>query len=406
MSDLSAPPAIPLAPLPYQREVVSYLKATEPELWLWASSAEVRGEFAEEMRTGLLKANYRLDAEGHPELAERCAAVAHRLGVTVPVTIYQATGGFGLNAMLCHLPGEAHIVFTGPILATLKGAELDAVLAHELAHYRLWEMDGGDFLVADRLLMAAANDPRAATSHAQTARRFRLYTEIFADRGSLAGCGELEATVAALVKTETGLPEVSASSYLRQADEIFSREDRHHEGAGTSRDVHSRAGAAALGGKRRPASKRGSQRPSKGRSRLDELDLAGQQRMAQLTRRFLGEVLRPAWFQSPPVLAHARAFFPDFAPASAPDESLATELRSTDAATREYLCYLLLDFAVIDRDLEDVPLAAALDWSERLEIAEQFEKLALKELGIGKRQLNKLKKEVGSDAGRRRRPRR
>ena len=69
-------------------------------------------------------------------------------------------------------------------------------------------------------------------------------------------------------------------------------------------------------------------------------------------------------------------------------------MRSTDAAMREYLCYLLLDFAVIDRDLEDVPLAAALDWSERLEIAGQFEKLTLKELGIGKRQLNKLKKEA------------
>jgi hypothetical protein len=167
----------------------------------------------------LLKANYRLDADGHPELAERCAAVAQRLGVTAPVTLYQATGGLGLNAMLCHLPGEAHIVFTGPILATLRGAELDAVLAHELAHYRLWEMDGGGFLVADRLMMAAANDPRAAASHAQTARRFRLYTEVFADRGSLAGCGQLEAAVAALVKTETGLPEVSATSYLRQADE-------------------------------------------------------------------------------------------------------------------------------------------------------------------------------------------
>jgi hypothetical protein len=118
--------------------------------------------------------------------------------------------------------------------------------------------------------------------------------------------------------------------------------------------------------------------------------------MVQLTRRFLGAILRPRWFQSPATLAHARAFFPDFAPASAPDDSLDAALRFSDLATREYLCYLLLDFAAIDRDLEDVPLAAALDWSERLEISEQFEKLALKELGIGKRQLNKLKKESGA----------
>ncbi len=75
---------------------------------------------------------------------------------------------------------------------------------------------------------------------------------------------------------------------------------------------------------------------------------------------------------------------------------MTSELRSSDAATREYLCYLLLDFAVVDRDLEDVPLAAALDWSQRLEIGEEFEKLAPKEIGIGKRQLNKVKKDGAS----------
>jgi len=105
-------------------------------------------------------------------------------------------------------------------------------------------------------------------------------------------------------------------------------------------------------------------------------------------------LLRPTWFQSPPVIAHARSFFPDFAPVSAPDNALIDELRDSDAATHEYLAYLLLDFAVMDRELEDVPLAAALDWSERLGMADQFEKLAIKELGIGKRQFNKLKKEA------------
>jgi hypothetical protein len=371
------------------------LKTTEPELWQWASSMEVRGEFADEARTEMLKANYRLDADGHPELAERCAAVAERLGVAVPVTLYQAAGGLGLNAMLCHLPGEAHIVFTGPILATLKGAELDAVLAHELAHYRLWEMEGGDFLIADRLLMAAANDPRAAASHAQTARRFRLYTEVFADRGSFAGCGQLEAAVAALVKTETGLPEVSASSYLRQADEIFARENATTKGLDHP-ETFIRARALRLWAENDASMDAWLAVTIEGPLALDDLDLAGQQRMVQLTRRFLGAILRPRWFQSPATLAHARAFFPDFAPASAPDDSLDAALRFSDLATREYLCYLLLDFAAIDRDLEDVPLAAALDWSERLEISEQFEKLALKELGIGKRQLNKLKKESGA----------
>jgi hypothetical protein len=395
VSDVVAPSAGPIAPLPYHREVVSYLKSMEPELWRWASSAEVRSEFAEETRTALLKANYRLDADGHPELAERCAAVSQRLGVTAPVTLYQSAGGVGMNAMLCQLPNEAHIVFTGPILATLKGPELDAVLAHELAHYWLWDMNGGDFLVTDRLLLGAANDPRATSSHAQTARRFRLYTEVFADRVSFVGCGQLDAAVAALVKTETGLSEVSATSYLRQADEIFSRENATTRGVDHP-ETFIRARALRLWAENDASLETWLAAAIEGPQGLDELDLPGQRRVSQLTQRFLAELLRPRWFQSAPVLAHARAFFPDFAPATAPDESLVEALHSSDAAAGEYWCYLLLDFAVADRDLEEVPLAAALDWSGRLQIAQLFESLALKELGIGKRQLNTLKRNAAA----------
>jgi hypothetical protein len=57
---------------------------------------------------------------------------------------------------------------------------------------------------------------------------------------------------------------------------------------------------------------------------------------------------------------------------------------------------LLLDFAAIDPELDQVPLAAALDWSERLEMTAHFEMLAMKELGIGKRQMAKLKKEAAA----------
>ncbi|HEV7404353.1 MAG TPA: M48 family metalloprotease [Chthoniobacteraceae bacterium] len=387
------PASTPLAPPPYLHEVVALLKEREPELWQWSSSVAVRSEASEEARTELLKANYRLDAAGHPELTERCAAVAQRLGVTAPITLYQANGGFGLNAMLCYLPGEAHIVFTGPILANLRGAELDAVLAHELAHYQLWTMNGGEFLVADRLLMAAADDARASTSHAQTARRFRLYTEVFADRGGFAGCGELEATVAALVKTETGLHDVSAASYLRQADEIFAREESRTKGLNHP-ETFIRARALRLWAEQDADVENWLAATIEGPLGVDELDLVGQQRLTKLTRRFLGEFLRPKWFQSAAVLAHARGFFPDFAVPSTPDAAVADELQFTDAASREYLCYLLLDFVAIDPDLEEVPLAAALEWSGRLGIGEAFSKLAMKELGLGKRVLARVKKEA------------
>ena len=341
----------------------------------------------------MLKSNYRLDAAAHPDLAQRCAAMATQLGVTAPVTMYQAQGGLGMNAALVHLPGEAHLVFTGQILEKLVGAELDAVLAHELAHQRLWEMDGGVFLTADRLLVSAANDPRAAASHVQTARRFRLYTEVFADRGALAGCGDLHAAVAALVKTETGLTTVSAEGYLRQAEEIFARGAAKTDGI-EHPETFIRARALRLWAEEDASLDEWLARTIEGPLALDELDLAGQRRAGQLTRRFLAELLRPRWFQSAAVLAHARAFFPDFTPGLAPDESLVADLATDDKATREYWLYLLLDFAAVDRELEDVPLAAAIVWARRFEMLEAFEKLALKELGLPKRQFTKVKKEA------------
>lgn len=383
-----------LAPLAYQREVVSYLKSTEPELWRWASSTQAQTEYADSVRTQLLKETYRLDADAHPELASSCAAVARRLGIDAPVTLYQS-GGSTMNAMLCYLPGEAHVILSGPVLSVLRGAELAAVLAHELAHYRLWHNDGGDIHVADRLLGAAANDPRASPSHVQTARRFRLYTEIYADRGSLVGCGQLEPAVAALVKTQTGLAEVSAAAYLRQADEIFARFQGKTEGIDHP-ETFVRARALRLWHEGSAELNAWLAATIEGGLSLDDLDLLGQMRFARLTRRFLASLLRPRWFRTETVLAHARQFFEDFAPAAAADETLVAELRAGDPATREFVCYLLLDFAAADPDLEELPLAAALDWSGRLGLEAELEKLAAKELGLSKRQLGRLKKDAAS----------
>lgn len=393
MPPLNTPSRRPPEPLAYHRDVVAHLRDTERELWQWASSTEARASEAEELRTAMLKSNYRLDATAHPDLAQRCAAMAARLGVTAPVTMYQAQGGLGMNAALVHVPGEAHVVFAGQILEKLVGAELDAVLAHELAHQRLWEMDGGAFLTADRLLLSAANDPRAAASHAQTARRFRLYTEVFADRGALVGCGDLHAAVAALVKTETGLTTVSGEGYLRQAEEIFARGAAKTDGI-EHPETFIRARALRLWAEGDASLDAWLARTIEGPLALDELDLVGQRRTEQLTRRFLAELLRPRWFQSAAALAHARAFFPDFTPGVAADDALVADLATDDKATREYWLYLLLDFAAVDRELEDVPLAAAIVWARRLDMLEAFEKLALKELGLPKRQFNKLKKEA------------
>ena len=78
--------------------------------------------------------------------------------------------------------------------------------------------------VADRIITAIANNYNSEASYFETARLFRLYTEIFCDRGAYTVLGKTEPVITSLVKASTGLDKVNAESYVKQADEIFSAE--------------------------------------------------------------------------------------------------------------------------------------------------------------------------------------
>lgn len=391
MADDRPPGLLRLSPLPYHDAVVRCLQSDEPDVWQWACSAKARDEHAVAVRADLLKETYRLDAAGHPELHARCATAAGRLNLHVPVTLYQAGEG-AMNASLYFVPGEAHVVFTGPVLERLKGTELEALLGHELSHHVLWEMNGGAYHAADRILLTAMNDPRASASHAQTARLYRLYTEAFADRGGAVACGGLEPAVTTLVKMQTGLTEVSASSYLKQADEICA--PGNLQSAGHSHpEVFMRARALRLWCEAAPDAETWLATALEGPLSLDKLDLLGQQRLCGLTQRVISQLLRPRCLRSDGMLAHARRFFPEFRPADAIDAALTADMAAA-GDTHDYLAALLMDFCVADRELDDVPIAAALQLAAQLGVADAFERMALKELAWPKRQFNKIRQDA------------
>lgn len=386
-------PADILEPLPYHVEVRDYLKAQERELWNWFASARAQADYTESLRRELLKSTYRLDADGHPEVHQSAAAAKASLGLDIPVTFYQAPNSPHANAALYFIPGEGHIVFSGPVLTLLNAQELKSVIGHELAHYHLWGRDGGEFHVADRLIQAVANDPRAAASHEHTARRFQLYTEIFADRGSLCVTADVHPVVAGLVKIETGLSQVSVPAYLKQAEEIFSKGAVAAEGL-SHPESFIRARALSLWQERNHEAHEPITKMIEGAEVFDGLDVIGQVRLTRQTRRLLEFFLRRKWFQTSSVLGHAKLFFPDFQPVTAPDASVIEVFKGADARLREYCCYLLLDFVTADPELEDMPLVAALDLSRQLELDAQFEKLAAKELKMKVRDVRKLKEQA------------
>ncbi|HYG36374.1 MAG TPA: M48 family metalloprotease [Clostridia bacterium] len=379
-----------LEPLPFHVEARDYLKSHERELWNWFASAQEKANYTENLRLELLKSTYRLDTDGHPELYANVNEVKARLQLDIPITLYQAQNTSQLNACLFFIPEEGHIVFSGPVLTLLSAEELKAVLGHELAHYHLWGREGGEFHIADRLLQAVANDPRAASSHEQTARRYQLYTEIYADRGALQVTGDINPVVAGLVKVQTGLSQVSAPGYLKQADEIFAKGNVATEGV-SHPEAFIRARALTLWQEQREDSSERIMEMIEGATALEELDLIGQSRLTRDTQRLLEYFLQPKWFQTPAVLGHARLFFNDFQPSPSRDGKALEGLRFKESKLSEYFCYLLLDFVTADPELDELPLAAALELSRQLEIDSQFEKLAAKELKMKVRDVRRLK---------------
>jgi hypothetical protein len=382
-----------LEPLPYHVELRDYLKSQERELWNWFASARAQADYTENLRMDLLKSTYRLDADGHPELFQMVEAVKSRLQLDIPVTIYQAQNSPQPNAALYFIPGEGHVVLSGPLLSLLQAEEIKSVLGHELAHYRLWQWEQGELHIADRLIQAVACDPRAAESHEQTARRFQLYTEIFADRGSLCVTGDVNPVIAGLVKIQTGLTHVSATAYLKQAEEIFSKSCVTTEGL-SHPEAFIRARALSLWQEQRHEAHPHITKMIEGAESLDSLDLIGQTRLVKSTRRLLEYFLHPKWFQTPAVLGHAKLFLDNLQPATTRDAIMLDAFNSSDAKTREYLCYVLLDFVTADPELDEMPLAAALALSRELEFDAQFEKLAAKELKLKVREVRKLKEQA------------
>ncbi|OYV03848.1 MAG: hypothetical protein CFE26_20005 [Verrucomicrobiales bacterium VVV1] len=124
---------------------------------------------------------------------------------------------------------------------------------------------------------------------------------------------------------------------------------------------------------------------------LDSLDLIQQSRLTNLTCRFIQHHLAPHWFRSAAVMAHARLYFPDFAPRSGEDPELAGELEVLSKPRREFLCNVMLDFCAVDPDLEDLPVAAAIEQARGMECLSHFEKIATKELKLKARDLKRLK---------------
>jgi hypothetical protein len=197
-----------------------------------------------------------------------------------------------------------------------------------------------------------------------------------------------------LVKVHTGVQDVNAESFLRQAEEILARGP-----AATKEITHPeafiRARSIQLWSQSDPNVNEIICEMIEGRPGLDELDLVAQRQVAIGTRRLMDAFLCHQWFQTDLVLAHARLYFEDYAPPPATfrDAELLAHIRTVPDSLRDYWCYVLLDFATADRELDEVPLAKALELADQLGFKDRMSELARHELKLRKSQIDQIDKQ-------------
>ncbi|SHM96625.1 Zn-dependent protease with chaperone function [Duganella sacchari] len=382
----------PLEPTNYHLAVCAYLEQREPELWNWIAAS--RQEQDPALRLHLLKTTYQLSQEAHPALHAAVAQASQRLNIAPEVALYQANHAEQINVAIYVENNAAHIIFSGAVLELLDDAELSAVIGHELAHYELWQRDGGRFWIASRLVERLADEEPGRGEWHYTALRYQQYMEIYADRGAYRVCQDIAPCIASLVKIQTGLKQVHVDSYLEQAERILA-----HDGVVSDAVSHPqafiRAKALAMHAAAAPELDATLDRLLAGAMEPDTLDITGQVALAALTRSVVASLLTSPWFASDAVKALARRYWDDFTPgeAAAPQHLGAVgQVLLPDAHKLDtYLSFVLLDFACVDPTLEELPMAAALQLADQLGIGDTFETTVLKETRLKKTAPAKLR---------------
>jgi hypothetical protein len=228
--------------------------------------------------------------------------------------------------------------------------EKEALTIHEQARLQLYALENGELGITGRIMTAIGESAVSEAVYIETARLFRLYTEVWCDKVIYDETGDTGPVISLLESLEEGSPE---KAIRLQALTLWKEQ-----------------GEAAI--------------PLitsliEGTPELDRMDVMAKLQLSALTRELLQYYLSPPWLRTPPVMALAKEYFADLLPEK---EGAAEEIRAFLAVVhmsiREYFAYVLLDFALVDPALGNTPVEHARRLAETIGLSDIFEPILIR----------------------------
>ncbi|GAA5022271.1 hypothetical protein GCM10011506_01270 [Marivirga lumbricoides] len=383
-----------LEPFEYHKKLKAHFKSRK-KTWNWFSGEKLKEQQIQEFKTNLLKNTYRMDRDVYPELYTTADEICKKLAIDAKVFIYQENNSTQFNAGISVINAEAHIMLSGNLLNLLTKEEMKALLAHELSHYLFYKIENEEYEIAQRIVLALANDSRSEDAIIETARIFQLYLELFCDAGALLICEDHHVVIRTLVKMNTGLSEVNPESYLEQAKEIMkgdTESSQHH----THPESYIRSLALMLRFEKDEEYFDKIKKMICGPLNLNSLDIFEQVEMSELTERLIQLIVRPKWINTASIMNLCTKYFSNFTKSESLEkiEAIAERIESAHDSVKEYACYVLLDFTMVDSDLEGLGMGHTLQIAELLSISKEYENIVRKELKLTARDFKQIQERV------------